>query len=296
MLVLAALAGTLAAGCAALLRSLLLRSVPARLIVRNFRGAEVPAVGGVVVLAALLSVEAVLALVALIRPVALDSSRGTLSPGAVPVTFLSLDHVGLLLLALGFFALGAVDDLAGPGDARGFRGHLSSLARGIVTGGAIKAFGGFALALVVGGLWELRAGPAVLDAFLIALSANIINLLDVRPGRATKAFLAGWVPLAAAGWTAPFLPSSAVVAAAALVWLPADLRERGMLGDAGANLLGGVLGAGLALQLPTGGKLAAAGGLAALTIVSEVWSFSSAIRRIPPLRFLDRLGRVGPFD
>ncbi|MGH2707071.1 MAG: hypothetical protein ACRDJK_02110, partial [Actinomycetota bacterium] len=201
------------------------------------------------------------------------------------------DHLGILLAAVGFFALGLIDD-AGGGKAKGFREHLRALARGELTGGAIKLLGGGVFGLIAGGLWESRPSVAILDGLLVALSANLWNLLDLRPGRAAKAFLLAWMPLAVMGRSPAYLPLSEAVAAGALAWLPADLGERGMLGDAGANLLGAVLGAGVALTLPTPEKLGALGVLVALTAASDRWSFSAAIARVGPLGWLDRLGQV----
>ena len=72
-----------------------------------------------------------------------------------------------------------------------------------------------------------------------------MNLLDLRPGRASKGFLTAWIVLAAFAWGSAYVVLSLPVAAATLLWLAPDLGERGMLGDVGANLLGAVLGAGL---------------------------------------------------
>jgi hypothetical protein len=82
------------------------------------------------------------------------------------------------------------------------------------------------------------------------------------------------------------------LAGATAVWLFADLTERGMLGDSGANMLGAVLGAGAVLTLGLPGRVALLAVLAGLTLASERWSFSSAIDRFAPLRWLDRLGRI----
>ncbi len=165
-----------------------------------------------------------------------------------------------------------------------------------MTSGGIKAVGGMAIAFVVGGLWELRLIPAVVDALLIALSANLINLLDLRPGRAVKGFFLAWIPLALSSWADPYLAASAPAAGAAAAWLPADLKEKGMLGDSGSNLLGAVVGGGVALQATTGTKLVVLGSLLLLTLLSERWSFSKAISRVSPLRWVDELGRRRPFE
>ena len=64
-----------------------------------------------------------------------------------------------------------------------------------------------------------------------------------------------------------------------------------MLGDAGANALGGMLGAAAAASLPRPARIALLAGIAGLTAASEVVSFTKVIERTPPLRWLDMLGR-----
>lgn len=292
MLVLALLMMVLAGGVAVALREAILKSSPQRLLLENFRGHPIPAIGGLVIIGPLLAAEALLALIALLRPGALDVAPKAVSTSAIADTFGSFDHLGLLLVAMGFFALGTLDDLAGAGQARGFKGHIRALREGVVTGGAIKAAGGCTIAFVAAAQWDLKLHLAVLDAAVVALSANFINLLDTRPGRAGKVFLAGWAPVAACAWATPYFPMSATVAVGSIVWMGADLAERGMLGDGGSNLLGAVLGAGLALSLSPSGRVAAAVVLLALTLASEKWSYGKAIERVPPLRWLDRLGRI----
>jgi UDP-N-acetylmuramyl pentapeptide phosphotransferase/UDP-N-acetylglucosamine-1-phosphate transferase len=281
MVFLAIAVAALALTVAALVATSLLARPPAGLLRTNFRGREIPVVGGVVILAGLLAGEVALAVSYLVS-----------NAGSVAATFASRDHWGLLVAGLGFFAVGLLDDLAGGGRARGFRGHLRAMGRGELTGGAIKALGGAAIGLVVGALWEGSLGPALLDAAVVALSANIVNLLDLRPGRAAKAFLIAWGVLAAVSWGSAYVVLSLPVAAATLLWLAPDLNERGMLGDVGANLLGAVVGAGIALSLTVRGRLVVLGALVVLTAASERWSFSGAINRVPPLRWLDRIGRT----
>ncbi len=280
MVFLALTVAALALTVAALVGTSLLRRPPAGLLRTNFRGRDIPVVGGLVIVAGLLAGEAALSVAYLLR-----------TGGRSSVTFLSRDHWGLLVVALGFFGLGLLDDLAGGTHARGFRGHVKAMASGQITGGAIKALGGAAVGLVVGALWEHSLGPAILDAAIVALSANLVNLLDLRPGRAAKVYLAAWVALAAGAWGSAYVVLSLPVAAATLLWLGPDLAERGMLGDVGANLLGAVLGAGAALTLHLRGRLVVLGVLVVLTAASERWSFSRVIERVPPLRWLDNAGR-----
>lgn len=293
MLVLAVLLAAIGVAAAGVMSRLLIVSASRPLLVRNFKGKDIPAVGGVVLLTTFLLAEAVLTLVSLLGSGTLGADGNiALDPSALPRTFLSADHFGILIVVLGFFLLGVVDDLMGAGQAKGFKGHLGALRRGELTGGAIKALGGGLVAFIAGGLWELRLGPALVDAGIIALTANLLNLLDLRPGRATKVFFIGWAPLALFGTADPYLPITAPIAAAAGVWLFADLRERGMLGDSGANLLGGVVGACLCLAADGLAKLAILFILLALTALSEKFSFTQIIEANPALRWVDGLGRV----
>ena len=102
----------------------------------------------------------------------------------------------------GAAAFGGYDDLAGDGDRRGFRGHLGALAQGEVTTGAVKLGGIGAAGLVAAAV--LGGGPAdlAINAGLVAGGANLLNLFDLRPGRAIKVALASGALLAAAGQAA----------------------------------------------------------------------------------------------
>ncbi|SDQ51104.1 hypothetical protein [Quadrisphaera sp. DSM 44207] len=205
------------------------------------------------------------------------------------------------LAVTGAAVLGAVDDLAGSGSDRGLRGHLGALAAGRVTTGSAKV-AGIGLAGLAAAATALPAGPApavrVLDVVVaggvVAGGANLLNLLDLRPGRALKASLLP-APLALAG--GPAAPLLAVAAGAGAALLPADLGERGMLGDAGANAAGALLGTALVVGTAgrAGGSRVRAGALALLlaaTLASERVSFTRVIESTPGLRGLDRLGRL----
>jgi UDP-N-acetylmuramyl pentapeptide phosphotransferase/UDP-N-acetylglucosamine-1-phosphate transferase len=204
-------------------------------------------------------------------------------------------RAALAVAGTGAAAFGGYDDLKGSGDRRGFRGHLGALARGEVTSGAVKIAGigatGLAAAVAAGGRDGDGASAldAVINAGLIAGGANLINLFDLRPGRAIKVTLASAAALGAAS------PAGALAAAApagaALALLPDDLGERAMLGDAGANALGGMLGAAAATALPRPARIAVLAAVTGLTAASEVVSFTRVIERTPPLRWLDMLGR-----
>ncbi|WP_051009335.1 hypothetical protein [Thermaerobacter subterraneus] len=203
---------------------------------------------------------------------------------AGPLALLLASGPSLLGLVAATALVGLVDDLLDE-PVRGWRGHL----------GAGKALTGGRLKLLILPLlaWTLLP-PApdlpgrALAAALVAASANGMNLLDRRPGRALKAFFAAWLALAAS------LPAAALVllpvAVAALVLLPLDLGERAMLGDAGSNALGAALGWALAALAPAGTQAGMLVGLAALHLAGEFHSLSRLIDALPPLRWADRLG------
>jgi hypothetical protein len=187
----------------------------------------------------------------------------------------------MIVAAAGAAAFGAYDDLAGSGDRRGFRGHLGALRHGEVTTGTVK-LGGIGVTALLSAV--VAGGPAadvVLNAGLVAGGANLVNLFDLRPGRAIKVAVA---------IGAPGVIGAAAPVAAALALLPEDLGERAMLGDAGANALGALLGARAAV-LPRPARLALLAGIAGLTAASEKVSFTKVIERTPALRWLDMLGR-----
>ena len=103
----------------------------------------------------------------------------------------------------------------------------------------------------------------MLAALVMALSVNVTNALDVRPGRALKWALLLMVPVIPGAWgQGGWRLSWPRCIGAAVVALPFDLRERAMLGDAGSNPLGLAAGAGLAAVLPDPGLAIAAGCLA----------------------------------
>ena len=179
--------------------------------------------------------------------------------------------VGIAVPAVAPVALvGLVDDLwSGP--ERGFRAHL----RSGPTTGTLKA-----VAIPLWALWRTRS---LSGALLVALSANLINQLDTRPGRALKAFLLSTIVAGGA-------PRRAL--AAAVLIAPYDLREMAMLGDAGANALGAVLGSKSVERFTGRRRYEAIGVLAVLTLLGERRSLGSLIERTPVLRQLDALGRV----
>ncbi|MFC7330564.1 hypothetical protein [Marinactinospora rubrisoli] len=210
-------------------------------------------------------------------------AAAVLAPG-LPVRL----RAATAIAAAGAGAFGAYDDVAGSSGSRGFRGHLAALRRGEVTTGAVKILGIGATGLAAAAALPGRPADVLINGALIAGSANLVNLFDLRPGRAAKVGLIAGTP-ALGDATAGAVAGPVLGATAAL--LPEDLGERAMLGDAGANTLGAVLGVAAAARLPRAARLGLLAGVAGLTAASEVVSFTKVIGATPALRWLDELGR-----
>ena len=201
-------------------------------------------------------------------------------------------------------AAGLLDDLDqgahdGPSPAKGLRGHLRALARGRVTTGVVKVavigsgalVGGVLLARGRGEGLVATAVDAAGSAVVIASWANLLNLLDLRPGRAAKAAVVVCLPLLAGSAGASRLLASGALGTAAAT-LPEDLMERTMLGDTGANALGALVGTALAAHPCRLLRAVAAGTATALVLASERVSFTQVIESTPLLDALDRCGRL----
>jgi hypothetical protein len=197
---------------------------------------------------------------------------------------------------LGIAFLGFLDDALGRGEAaatpRGWRGHWSALRAGTLSTGAIKAIGALALAAYVVSGRGLEDWRYVADVALLILATNLFNLLDLRPGRAEKALVLLGVGLCFGAWTLEPLELLGIFVGPVLVGAWLTLREQAMLGDTGSNLIGAVAGVWLLTSLGADARLVALAVVLALTIYGELRSISKTIDSVPPLRWLDSLGRA----
>jgi UDP-GlcNAc:undecaprenyl-phosphate GlcNAc-1-phosphate transferase len=234
------------------------------------------------------------ALIALIPLLLLErlASSAVFHPEILPIA----------VYALGVATLGLIDDTLGedrPGPSsrtarpirRGWRGHGRAALHGELSTGALKAAGSLGLALLAMSFEGLSESRWLLAVGVLVLCTNVFNLLDLRPGRAIKAFVLLGAGLTLGSLDTRPLWSLGLFAAPALVAGLYDLRERAMLGDTGANLLGALAGLWLVLTLSGTGQLVALGLLAAITVYGELRSISGFVERMPGLRALDSFGR-----
>ncbi|MCW3843842.1 hypothetical protein ONA70_27460 [Micromonospora yasonensis] len=231
------------------------------------------------------------------------ATAGALGAGSAPA------GAAALLAGVGAGSVGLYDDVVGARPeqktAKGFAGHLAALREGRITAGLVKIAGVGAAGLGAAALLAAdrrvaahprrqRAGTlgrgidVLLGAGVVASTANLLNLLDLRPGRALKSGMLLGAPLTRGPYGG--IAAGAVGAAAGLV--REDLDERVMLGDSGANALGALLGVSLAARTGPLGRAGVLAVIAALTAASEKVSFTQVIQRTPGLRELDELGRL----
>jgi hypothetical protein len=252
----------------------------AGLVRENYRGATLAFPLGAVLATA--------ALVAL-APLAFLNDRADLD-------LLDPDLRRWLPYLLGIAFLGFLDDALGQGTAastpRGWRGHWRALREGTLSTGAIKAIGALALAAYVASGRGLESWRYVADVALLILATNLFNLLDLRPGRAEKGLGLLGAGLCLGAWTLAPLELLGIFAGPVLVGAWLTLRERAMLGDTGSNLIGAVAGVWLLTTLGGDARLIALAAVVAVTIYGELRSISVAIDSVPPLRWLDSLGRA----
>ena len=257
----------------------------------------------------------------LVAPVVYNGLPPATSPD---VTFFSMGPIiGFAVAACAAFAFGFIDDVGGAGESKGFKGHLKALAHGKVTTGFVKLLGIGAAALLLAYFLISQTNPApfgmysgtlawwivvvILMGGSIALSANFVNLCDLRPGRATKVSITMLVIGLIIGVASLFAPSRGlsmrlglihelgtflIFLLPMLITLRYDLRERGMLGDAGANPAGLIAGAYITTQLGLVGLIIFLVIMLALNLVSEKLSFTQLIEKNPLLSRLDQIGRI----
>lgn len=207
---------------------------------------------------------------------------------------LSWFEVNYLVFLLGIMTiclLGFIDDMLGQRDTLGFKGHFGQLFRGKLTTGGLKALGGgliaFFLAIFLSATWY----EIILNTFIIALCTNMLNLLDLRPGRAGKGFLVFLLIIIALAQGKIDWVLLAPILGALLAYLPYDLKAAVMMGDAGSNVLGLILGYFCIAFLPLPMRIGTLVFLILLHIYTEKYSLTKTIEQNSILRAIDNWGR-----
>ena len=208
----------------------------------------------------------------------------------------NLNIVWLLCLALYIFSImamffaGALDDLIGNRNVSGLKGHFKSLFKGELTTGGFKAlFGGF-VGLIVSVCISSSIVDIIVNTLIIALSTNLMNLFDLRPGRAIKAYLVIMIPIyiTLTGYTKVF---PLLILPNVLAYFNTDLKARGMMGDTGSNVLGISIGVLMALGYGIKVRLAWLVFLILMHLITEKFSLTKIIEKNRVLKFIDNLGR-----
>ena len=265
-------------GIAAFLAPAAVRGLRQQGMVReNYRGAPVAFPAGVAIVASALVALVPLSLLQEVADV--DVFRSELQP--------------VLVYVLGVALLGLLDDLVGKDSpARGWRGHARAAASGSLSTGALKAVGSLGIALYALSGRGLDTWEYLLAVAVLVLATNLFNLLDLRPGRSAKALVLLGAGLTIGSMDLDPLWALGLFVGPILVLLPLDLRELGMLGDTGSNVIGAVAGLWLVLTLSTEAQAIALALIAAATVYGEFRSISTLIERTPGLRQLDSVGRT----
>lgn len=204
-----------------------------------------------------------------------------------------IDTLLILILSLGIVVMsfaGIVDDFLDDGSIKGLKGHIGYLFRGRLTTGSLKAVIGVIASILISMAVSTGFFEGILNSLLFVLMTNLINLLDLRPGRAIKTFFLAWmVPYLIPsfnGYWAVLLPLAGTLVA----YFPFEMERKGMMGDAGSNGIGAALGIYYCLGAGLYQKAAIVITLALLHFISERYSFTGFIHRNKVLRYIDGIG------
>ena len=201
-------------------------------------------------------------------------------------------HLLLYLVGLIFMALvGLFDDLVGDKNVKGFKGHITSFFKGTLTSGGLKAGVGLLVSLLISTYISKGVIEIVVNTLVISLFTNLLNLFDLRPGRAGKVFILILFILLMTSNTNEFDFILYSFLGILIRYLPMDLKAKAMMGDIGSNALGISLGVYCAMTHDLKSKIVYLTILIGIHMISEFVSFSNIIEKNKFLRFIDKLGR-----
>ena len=205
--------------------------------------------------------------------------------------FKDMLHIFIFLFGLvSMFFAGILDDIIGNRDVSGLKGHFKSLLNGKLTTGGFKAlFGGF-IGLVISIAISKNIYDIVINTLIIALSTNLMNLLDLRPGRAIKGYLLISIVLlfTLGEYTRNLL---LLIFPNVIAYFNQDLKAKAMMGDTGSNVLGISIGILFVMGYPLKVWLIWLAFLIFIHILTEKYSLTKIIENNKFLNFIDKLGR-----
>lgn len=232
---------------------------------KNYRGEYVPVIGGILLMVVFIFIFGGL------------KSLGIWSFDQIaPILFLSI-----IIASTGF-----LDDIGGSKKYQGYRGHFGSLLHGEVTTGVLKAIVTLLTATLVLFAEKGFYYWLFIDASIVVLMTNLINLFDLRPGRAVKFVLLLFIPLL---FVKNYIYLTAFIVI--MLYLYFDLKGFVMLGDTGANMLGVITGYFYIKNIPSQIRITLFLVLILLNYLSEKMSFSNIIKKNRLLNWFDMLGR-----
>lgn len=249
---------------------------------QNFEGTKIPNATGVLISISLLITSSII----IVTPDVFGDLRNFKDP---------LMHIFILTFAASF--AGFIDDIFSIDEIRGFKSHLGELLKGRVTTGMLKAILGLAVALIIAAFTQDNLAGIVSAMFVIGLSMNAFNLLDIRPGRALKIYILMMVVLILTPVALNMVIFPAywhlvgAVISPALILLYDDLSKKSMIGDTGANVLGAIVGYAVISTFTGNIRLVILALLLIFNFVADRWSITKMIESQPLLNKLDRLGR-----
>lgn len=205
--------------------------------------------------------------------------------------FKDMLHIFIFLFGLvSMFFAGILDDIIGNRDVSGLKGHFKSLLNGKLTTGGFKAlFGGF-IGLVISIAISKNIYDIVINTLIIALSTNLMNLLDLRPGRAIKGYLLISIVLlfTLGEYTRNLL---LLILPNVVAYFNQDLKAKAMMGDTGSNVLGISIGILFVMGYSLKVRLIWLAFLIFIHILTEKYSLTKIIENNKFLNFIDKLGR-----
>ncbi|MDR7856159.1 phospho-N-acetylmuramoyl-pentapeptide-transferase [Tissierella sp.] len=213
--------------------------------------------------------------------------------GSVEIMFNFSDNFNLIyLLGFSFIGmLGILDDLIGEKRVKGLRGHIKALFSGVLTTGGIKAILGLFISIIVSNYISVTFKDFIINSLIIGLFTNLINMFDLRPGRATKVFAIFALLFILSGF---IREKSYIIYSLFGILIPyirLDLKAMAMMGDVGSNVLGFTLGILAAISFTFEFRIIILILLIVFHVLAERISFSNIIDNNKVLKYFDSLGR-----